>query len=371
VTNPAFDAWLAAFRPRALAAGIPEVTLDAGLARAGYLPEVVERDRNQAEFVKPLSDYLATAVSEARVAAGQRAVRGNAALLDRIEAAFGVEKEVVVAIWGLETSYGANRGDVPTVPALATLAFDGRRGAFFEREFLAALRILAAGDTMPEAMVGSWAGAMGHTQFMPSSFEAHAVDFDGDGRRDIWGDDPTDALASTAAYLAQAGWTRGQPWAVEVVLPEGFDHAQAPRRQSPDHWAAQGLRDAEGAMVPAHGDAAILLPAGAQGPAFLTFGNFHALRRYNAADAYVLAVGHLADRIRGGGPFRARWPEGRMLTRTERRELQERLTALGFDTEGVDGLLGPRTVAAVRAWQAAHGEVPDGHPTPALLEQLR
>ena len=371
--NPDFDAWLAAFRSRALAAGVPEATLDAASAGAAHLPQVVERDRNQAEFARPLGDYLAVAVSDARVATGQDALREHAVLLDRIEAACGVEKEVVVAIWGVETSYGANRGDIPTLSALATLAFDGRRGAFFERELLAALRILAAGDTAPEAMVGSWAGAMGHTQFMPSSFEAHAVDFDGDGRRDIWGEDPADALASTAAYLAQAGWSHGQPWAVEVALPEGFDHslARPDNRQGPDRWASLGVRDMEGRGVSGQGEATILLPAGASGPALMTFGNFGALRRYNAADAYVIAVGHLADRLRGGEAFRAPWPKERMLTLAERRELQERLTAQGYDTQGTDGLMGPRTAAALRAWQLAQGEIPDGHPTPALLERLR
>jgi membrane-bound lytic murein transglycosylase B len=369
----AFGRWVEDFLPRARAAGLPEAVLEEALGRARYLPDVVERDRNQSEFTKPLHEYMATAVSEARVDLGLRALREHADLLAAIERTRGVEKEIVVAIWGMESSYGSFRGDVPVVSALATLAFEGRRAAFFEEQLLAALRILENGDTTPEVMTGSWAGAMGHTQFMPVSYEAHAVDFDGDGRRDIWGDDPADALASTAAYLARAGWEMGQPWGVEVVLPEGFDFslARANNRQSPAYWASLGVRDAEGGVVPDHGGAVILLPAGAAGPAFMTFRNFNALERYNTADAYVIGVGHLADRLRGGPPLRARWPEEPALDLAQRLELQELLTAQGFDTLGVDGRIGPRTVAAVRNWQLARGEVPDGYPSLALLQRLR
>lgn len=368
-----FEAWVEGFAARALGAGIPEGTVRAALDGARFLPEVVGRDRDQAEFTRSLRDYMAAAVSEARVEEGRRALRERAGLLEGIERAYGVDRAVVVAVWGMESSYGKVRGEVPVVSALATLAFDGRRGRFFEGELLAALRILAAGDVAPEAMRGSWAGAMGHTQFMPSSFEAWAVDWDGDGRRDIWGDDPADALASTAAFVAGAGWRPGQPWGVEAVLPAGFDHGLAHRdeRRGAEAWAALGVRDAEGNAVPDGGEAAILLPAGARGPAFVVFGNFDALRRYNAADAYVIGVGHLADRLRGGPPLRTGWPSGRALTRAERVELQERLTARGFDTGGVDGRIGPRTVAALRDWQRAAGEAADGHPSPALLERLR
>lgn len=368
-----FEDWVAGFIARAAAAGLPEAKVRAALEGVSFRPEIVERDRNQSEFTRPLFQYIPIAVSEDRIAGGRRALRENEALFDRIEAEYGVDREVVVAIWGLESSFGANRGNVPTLPALATLAFDGRRGAFFETQLLAALRILAEGHVAPGAMVGSWAGAMGHTQFMPTAFEAHAVDFDGDGRRDIWGDDPADALASTAAYLADAGWTLGQPWGVEVVLPPGFDVLQArdTNRQSPDYWASLGVRGADGEVVPDHGSAVILLPAGAKGPAFMTFRNFNALERYNTADAYVIGVGHLADRLRGGPPLRAAWPEDPALSTAEKVELQERLTALGFDTLGVDGLMGPRTVNAVRNWQRAQGEVPDGYATPALLDRLR
>lgn len=372
--NLGFGSWIAGFRERALAQGLSAATLDAAFAGVEYDTGVIEKDRNQSEFAKTIWDYLDSAVSETRVADGQAALAANRETLDRIEAAFGVEKEVVVAIWGLESSYGANRGSTAMIAALATLAYDGRRGSFFESQLIAALRIVEAGDIDPRHMTGSWAGAMGHTQFIPTSFLSFAVDFTGDGRRDIWSDDPTDALASTAAYLARSGWRKGTPWGVEVTLPEGFDHGLAGETvtKSAAEWAALGVRDRDGRIVEDHGPASILLPAGARGAAFMIFPNFHAIEKYNAADAYVIAVGHLADRIAGGPPIRAAWPrEERALLASERRELQERLTLAGFDTGGVDGRIGPRTIAAVRAFQRARGLVPDGYASLDLLRRLR
>ena len=223
-------------------------------------------------------------------------------------------------------------------------------------------------------MTGSWAGAMGHTQFMPTSYLAHAVDFRGDGHRDIWSDDPTDALASTAAYLADAGWVPGQPWGEEVTLPAGFPHEMAGKtlRRPVAEWQAMGLRPATGGRLRGTGEASVLLPAGAKGPAFLIYGNFHAISRYNAADAYVLGVGHLSDRLRGGGPIQAAWPrDDRPLTLAERTELQERLTRAGYDTQGTDGRLGPNSREAIRAYQVASGLTPDGYPSFDLLTGLR
>ena len=373
-TSAGLRDWTLGFRPRALAAGISPATFERAFAGIGYNAGVIAKDRNQAEFTRTIWEYLDSAVSDRRVAEGAQALRVHRALLQRLEASFGVPKEVVVAVWGLESGYGANRGDVPVIEALATLAHDGRRGPFFEAQLIDALHILQSGDVQPEDFTGSWAGAMGHTQFIPSSYRTFAVDFDGDGRRDIWSDDPTDALASTAAYLAKSGWTPGQPWGIEVVLPAGFDHGLAGKgmRRATSDWAALGLRTAEGQALPDHGEASLLLPAGARGAAFLIFANFHAIERYNAADAYVIAVGHLSDRIAGGPPIRAAWPRGeRALTGAERRELQERLTAAGFDTGGVDGRIGPRTLAAVRAFQRSVGMVPDGHASPDLLQRLR
>jgi membrane-bound lytic murein transglycosylase B len=335
---------------------------------------VVERDRRQNEFTKTIWDYLDTAVSDDRIANGQAALATHAATFDAIEARYGVDRHIVAAIWGLESAYGTFKGDVPTLSALATLAAEGRRAAMFEEQFISALRILEGGHVAPEGMLGSWAGAMGHTQFMPTSFITYAVDFTGDGRRDIWGDDPTDALASTAAYLAGFGWTNGQPWGVEVRVPPGFDYllARDGNRQTTGAWATLGVRGLDGRVVPDHGPAQLLLPAGAQGAAFLIFRNFNVLERYNTADAYVIAVGHLADRLRGGPAIAGDWPRGdRALTFDERVEMQTLLTARGFDTLGVDGLVGPRTIAAIRAFQLDQGLPPDGYAPASLLERLR
>ena len=368
------DAWVQEYRGRALAAGISPAAFAAGMADVTFLPKVVERDRRQDEFTKTIWDYLDKAVSEDRIALGRKALREQAAVLDRIEATYGVDRYAVVAIWGLESSYGAVRGDIPTISALATLAYDGRRGAFFEGELTEALRILQGGHVAPGAMLGSWAGAMGHTQFMPSSWAKLAVDFDGDGKRNVWGDDPADALASTAAYLARAGWKKGAPWGREVRLPARFDYLLAgPRAQRPvSHWAGLGLTDATGGALTGDDWASLLLPAGAGGPAFLIFDNFAAIETYNLADSYVIAVGHLADRLAGGGPFLAPWPrELRVLDYFERIELQERLTAAGFDTLGADAKMGPRTLAAIRGYQVKSGLIPDGYPALPLLERLR
>lgn len=369
-----FRDWVIAFRAKALDQGIPAATYDGAMRGAHYLPDVVARDRRQSEFTKTIWDYLDVAVSDDRVALGRKALAKNADLLDRIEAQYGVEKEIVVAIWGLESAYGTWRGDTPSVSALATLAYDGRRAAFFEGQLLQALQILDAAHVAPEAMLGSWAGAMGHTQFMPSSWADYAVDFDGDGRRDIWGDDPADALASTANYLAKWGWQKGLPWGLEVRLPEGFDYDQTTERVKKPvaSWRDLGVRPMAGGALPDGPEASILLPAGHTGPAFLIFPNFQVIEHYNLADAYVIAVGHLADRLQGGAPIAAPWPRHwRALTAEERRELQALLVALGHDTGGVDGRIGPKTIAAVKAWQKAQGLVPDGYPSPDVLQALR
>lgn len=334
--DPGWDAWVAAFRPRALASGIAPATFDAAFAQAGFIPAVIARDQSQAEFTRTFQDYLLSGVSESRVEDGRRAMARVAPQLQAIEAAYDVDQEVVAAIWGLESSYGTRKGDVPVISALSTLAYEGRRAAFFEEQLLASLRILQRGDTTPDRMLGSWAGAMGHTQFIPTSFESLAVDFTGDGRRDIWGEDPSDALGSTANYLRRSGWRRGEPW---------------------------------GGLASETAGGRLLSPPGM--PPLRVFPNFDVIKRYNNADAYAAAVGHLADRLRGRPPLAGVFSSERPLSEAERIELQTRLTALGFDTGGTDGRVGPRTIAAIREFQAARGLPVTGFAEPSTLAALR
>ncbi|MGF1502228.1 MAG: lytic murein transglycosylase [Paracoccaceae bacterium] len=372
---PGFEAWLAGFRARARAEAIPEAVLSRALAGVTPDPTVIERDRFQPEFTRPIWEYLDRAVSETRIANGRAAAARHRATLDRIEARYGVDWEIVVAVWGLESAYGEVMGDRAVIRSLATLAHDGRRRSFAEGELIAALRILAAGDVSADRLRGSWAGAMGHTQFIPTSFLAHAVDFTGDGRRDIWAGDPSDALASTANYLARAGWRRGVPAALGVRLPEGFDYALAgqSRTRAAAEWRAMGVR-LDGVWP--DGQGAILVPAGAAGPAWLVTSNFRAIRRYNNATSYALAIAALADMIAGRPgavpPSALDWPRGdRPLSRAETEELQRRLTALGFDTKGADGIVGPNTRDAVRAFQRVRGLVPDAYVSGRLLDSVR
>ena len=374
VPNPAFVAWVAAFQPRAAAQGISGDTVDRAFRNVGYLPDVIEKDRNQTEFTRTLEDYLAIAASDERVGKGRAALRRQANTLAAIEARYGVDAEIVTAIWGLESKYGERRGDIPVISSLSTLAFDGRRGAFFEQQLIASLKILQRGDTSPERLTGSWAGAMGHTQFIPTSYLAYAVDFTGDGRRDIWSDDPADALASTAAYLQRSGWRTGQPWGMEVRLPPGFNTGLAGRgnARAASAWAAMGVTDINGRPLPNHGTAAILMPQGPRGPAFATFRNFNVILRYNNAEKYGIGVGHLSDRIAGKPPLQAGFPpDAQGMTIDDRKELQRRLTARGFDTQGSDGVIGTNTVEAIRAYQASAGLPVTGEPSLDLLRRLR
>jgi membrane-bound lytic murein transglycosylase B len=372
--NLGFQRWIKGFRTRANRAGIPDRTLDRAFRGVRYNTDVIQRDRNQSEFTKTLWEYLDSAASDTRVKNGKKALREHGRVLRQIEAKYGVDKEVVAAVWGLESAYGSFRGSTDIVEALATLAYDGRRGKFFEAQLIAALKILQSGDVAPRNMTGSWAGAMGHTQFIPTSYLAFAVDFTGDGKRDIWSDNPADALASTAAYLDRHGWVKGQPWGVEVKLPSRFNYALANRKikKMPSEWARLGVTDMNGRAVQNHGQASLLLPAGSQGAAFLIFKNFSVIERYNTADAYVIGVGHLSDRLKGGPKIQAKWPRGdRALTFKERKELQQRLTRAGFSTKGVDGKIGPLTIDAVRGYQRAQGMTPDGYPSLRLLQKLR
>ncbi len=372
-SNARFQRWIKAFKPRAANSGISAAVFDRAFQGVRYDAAVIKRDRNQSEFTKTIWDYLDSAASDARIRNGKAALRKHNGTLDTIEARYGVEKEVVVAIWGLESAYGTFRGSNDVVQSLATLAFDARRGQFFEEQLIAALKILQNGDTTPRNMTGSWAGAMGHTQFIPTSYLDYAVDFTGDGKRDIWSDDPTDALASTAAYLKKFGWKTGVPWGVEVTVPRDFDYALANReiKKAPSAWAKLGVVGVNGS-VRDYGPASVLLPAGSDGAAFLIFDNFAVIERYNTADAYVIGVGHLSDRIKGGPAIKANWPrEDRALTFKERKELQRRLTRKGFDTQKIDGRIGPLTINAVRSYQRSEGLVQDGYASLRLLKRLR
>ncbi|OAN79019.1 murein transglycosylase [Jannaschia sp. EhC01] len=373
-SDPEFRAWIAAFEERARAAGISAETFARAFDGLQLNTRVLERDRNQAEFSRALWEYLDTAVSATRIRNGQEARAEWRTTLGRIEEQYQVETEVVLAVWGLESAYGAMRGSEGIVEAMASLAFDGRRQEFFEEQLIAALQILEAGDTRPRNMTGSWAGAMGHTQFMPTSYLQFAQDFDGDGRRNIWSDNPVDALASTAHYLAEHGWVYGQPWGMEVRLPEGFDYRLAGEQEriGAAFWNNLGVRLINGDPIPEHGPASILLPAGAEGVALVVFSNFRVIERYNPADAYVIAIGHLSDRIDGGPAFQASWPRGdRALSFAEREELQRLLLAAGHYSERIDGIIGPITIAAVRSYQDAVGVTPDGYASLAILQRLR
>ncbi len=374
VPDAGWDAWVAGFRPRAAARGISDSTLATAFRSAGFLPGVIEKDRNQTEFSRTLEDYLSIAASDERLAKGRAAMAQYGGVLSEIEARYGVERNVVTAVWGLESFYGERRGSVPVISALSTLAYEGRRGAFFEQQLVAALKILQNGDVSPQGMTGSWAGAMGHTQFIPTSYLGFAQDFRGDGRRDIWSDDPTDALASTASYLAKSGWRKGQPWGVEVQLPAGFNTGQTGRgtRRSTADWAALGVRDTSGGTVRDHGPASILIPQGVNGPAFMVFQNFTVITRYNNAESYVIGVGHLSDRLAGGGPIRSSFPpDAQGMSKADRQELQRLLTARGFDTQGSDGVIGNNTKSAISAYQQSQGQAVTGEPSLALLTSLR
>ncbi len=373
VPNAGFDVWVGAFRNRATARGISPATLDAAFRGVGFIPSVVDRDRNQFQKRRTLEDYLAIAASEERVTKGRAALVRHGALLGRIEARYGVPEQIVTAIWGMESKFGERRGEVPVISALATLAYDGRRASFFENQLIAALQIVQAGDVSPRNMRGSWAGAMGHTQFIPTTFRAYAVDFTGDGRRDIWSDDPTDALASTAAYLKASGWQAGQPWGTEVTLPQDFAGGlgRGTKRTSAQ-WAALGVRNAGGGSLPSAGAGSILRLQAPGTPAFLVFHNFNVILRYNNSEKYGLGIGHLSDRINGAAGLRGDFgPDENGLTLAGRKELQRRLGQKGFDAGSPDGVIGDKTIAAVRAYQRARGLVVDGVASATLLRHLR
>lgn len=371
-----FAQWQARFREQALRSGIRADTFDPAFAGVTPDPAVVSADRSQPEFTRPVWEYLDSAISATRVRRGQALAAQYTDVLASLEQRYGVDRQALVAVWGMESSFGQVQGDKPVIRSLATLAYEGRRPTFAQDQLLAALQILQNGDISPERMLGSWAGAMGQTQFIPTTYNSHAVDFDGDGRRDIWGSAP-DALASTANYLAASGWQKGQPWGFEVQLPQTFDYAQADAslRKPVSQWLAEGVRLPPGTALPAGSNnlqAALLLPAGYRGPAFLILDNFRVVLKYNNSTAYALAVSLLAQRFNGGGYVQGTWPrDDTPLSRSERIELQTLLTANNHDAGASDGIIGANTRKAIRAAQQARGWPADGYPTHRLLESLR
>ncbi len=368
------DELIALLDAEAPKAGVSPAIVRKVLAGFEREPEVVGLAASQTEHERTVGQYLTLLVTPERIELGRGKLAEMAGVLDKVESRFGVDRHVLVALWGIESRFGTAQGTRPVIRALATLAIDDpRRPQFWRAELLQALKIIERGDIAPEQMLGSWAGAMGHTQFMPSTFNRFAFDFDGDGRRDIWGS-AADGLASAANYIAHSGWQRGETWGVEVVLPDGFDFALSdPRTMKPlEFWRERGVSAAGGAAWPASKlEHRLLLPAGAKGPAFLVNRNFTAVLRYNPAVSYALAVAHLGDRIAGRAAIHTAWPSTPAMARADRQELQQRLTDRGMETGGVDGIIGSLTRTAIRAYQKAIGQAEDGHPSLDLLERLR
>lgn len=374
--GPAFarsvDGFIDSVWQQARARGVPRRVFDAAMGGFRPLDKVMELTRKQPEFTSTVADYLGKRVTDKQAATGQGKHGEWAQTLAAVESRYGVQAEIVLAIWGIETNFGGFMGGTNTVHALATLTHGGYRADYFGKELLTSLDIIAAGHIVPPDMVGSWAGAMGHPQFMPSSFMRYAVDFRGDGRRDIWNSVP-DALASTANYLREHGWRAGETWGYEVVLPQGFDyrHVWSETSATIASWRDAGIRRANGRAFPREGDVArLFMPMGGNGPVFLTLPNFGVIKRYNNSNSYALAVGHLADRILGSGGFLTAWPDDTALNEAQRREVQNQLLRKGYAIGSADGVIGPKTRSAVMDWQSRAGLLPDGHVGGRLLRAL-
>ena len=374
--DPKFEAFIQnSLWPRAKAAGIPRDLFDRafkGITEPD--PRVLKLAANQPEFTSTTGDYLAKAVTPIRISTGKTKTAEEEALLSAIEKKYGVDRHILLGIWGMESNFGKDKGSMSVIRSLATLAYSGRRKAYGNAQLIAALKILQKGVAKPEDFKGSWAAAMGHTQFIPTSYLSYAVDWTGDGTKDIW-NSRQDALASTANYLAKAGWKSDRPWGWEVTLPKGFDVALIGRSKwrSVAEWEKLGVKRADGQKFGSRdAQAFVMVPQGVNGPRFLVTGNFLAIMDYNLSHSYALAVGHLADRIRGMGPIQAAWPDVDFgLSFEQRVELQKRLNALGFKTGGSDGRFGARTYEAIIAYQAKAGLPLDGRPSVKLLEHMR
>ena len=372
--DASFNVWLSGFYDRALQAGLPSSLLDRELTGLTPDPRVTGLDTRQPEFAKPFSDYIKGVVSEDRVAIGRRKRAELARPLESIRSTYGVAPEIVLAIWAMETGFGSILGNFDVIRSMASLAAQGRRRQFAEDQLIAALTIIKIGEFPRSRLIGSWAGAMGQTQFIPTSFLSAAVDGDGDGKRDVWGSS-ADALASAANLLAKGGWVRGQGWAREVSVPPGFDYSvtEGPR-EVPAWWADRGVRTADGGSwrsVDVDAKSMLITPTGAGGPAFLLGPNHFVIRKYNNATTYALAVGLLADRFAGGGSLVKPWPLETALSLSDRITAQKALIALGFDVGQPDGVVGINTRAALRSWQKARGLVADGYLSTTMVGLLR
>ena len=369
-----FDHCIEALWPDAARRGVTRANFErftAGLTPDLHIMDLLDA---QPEFTKATWDYLDLLVNDDRITRGRQLLTQYASVFDAVERAYGVDRSIIAAIWGVESNYGTLGGDRPVLRSTATLACVGRRRDYFREEFLSTLEILQRGDVPADRLIGSWAGAFGPTQFMPTSFKRYAVDFDGDGKRDVVDSIP-DVIASTANNLKIDGWVNGQTWGYEVVLPQSFDYLLADRSKQMTlrQWQALGVRRAGNAAFPHPDDRAyLLIPAGARGPAFLMLQNFRVIMKYNPAEVYALAIGHLADRLRGGVFFAQAWPrDERVLTLVERFEMQQLLARRGFDVGEPDGRLGPRTRLAIRNFQASIWQVPDGFASSGVLDRLR
>jgi len=369
-----FQGWLDELRSEARKKGISDATLKAALDDIAPVMRVIELDRRQPEFIQTFWTYIRQRVNDERVTRGRTQLAKHRDLLENVHAEYGVPPRYLIALWGLETNFGDYSGSFRVIDALATLAYDQRRPQFFRRELFDALHIVDEGHIAPDAMMGSWAGAMGHMQFIPSTFIGYAVDYTGDGRKDIWGSLP-DAFASAANYLSNMGWKPGQIWGREVCLPEDFDLmlASLDIKKTLAEWSSLGVRRSDGAALPqADMEGSILLPQGYKGPAFLVYDNFRTILRWNSSINYALSVGYLADRVIGLPQIvTGRDVEHEPLSREEAVQMQQILNRLGFDAGPEDGLPGSRTRSAVRSFQKEHSLPPDGYPSPALLKRLR
>ncbi|MEQ8357231.1 MAG: lytic murein transglycosylase [Kiloniellaceae bacterium] len=371
-----FDSWLVGLKQEAIGRGIRAETVNSALAGLEPLPEVIERDRSQREFTLTFTRYMRGAVTEGRVEKARRLLEENRKLLEKVAAQYGVQPRFLVAFWALESNFGEHTGGYSVVAALATLAHEGRRHDFFRAQLLDALQILDEGHIRVAEMTGSWAGAMGQLQFIPSTFVNFAVDYDGDGQRDIWNSLP-DIFASAANYLSQEGWQGDRTWGRQVTLPPNFDYSLADlsdRKPLKDWASSYGLRDANGGPLPQVDgfDASLVLPAGQKGPAFLVYQNFRTVMVWNRSILYALSVGHLADRIAGAPALSAAsLPDEEPVSLKAIEEMQALLNARGYDAGKPDGLVGPKTRAALRAYQKDQGLPADGYPTAAVIDRLR